>query len=225
LLYVSWTFLAFIAALALKTEINSNVFRTMAGYHLKDRAPYDPPENWTAMNIRSINDFFNEAPGGIVAMGDRAGGLGFWLPARFKFFQTEGLVADKNYLLARENGTALDYLKKIGIRYFVVERERIFTETLKDGTEMHGIVEPIQGMSAHSGYAFICLPVKSILYEYYYEDQLRYIYDFSKVTNCPADMTARMQAIANQYGALRKFSLPSEYKKPGFVREYILTPN
>lgn len=225
LLYLSWFFLAYVAILGLKTEINSNVFRTIAGYHLKDRKPYDPPENWTAMNIRNIDDFFKQAPSGIVAMGDRAGGLGFWLPSRFKFFQTEGLVADKGYLKARENGTALDYLKKIGIRYFVIERERIFTETLKDGTELHGIVEPVQGMSAHSGYAFICLPVSSILYSYYYEDQLRYVYDFSKVTACPADMTASMKALTDQYGALRKYSLPSEYKKQGFFREYIWNPN
>jgi hypothetical protein len=220
----SWVFLAFIAVLGLKTELNSNVFRSMVGYHIKHKQ-YNIPENWTAMNLKVIDEFFDKAPGGIVAMGDRAGGLGFWLPERFKFFQTEGLVADKNYLLARKNGTALEYLKKIGIKYFVVERERIFAQTLADGTELHGIVEPIQGMSAHSGYAYICLPVNSILYQYFYEDQARYIYDFSKVTDCPPEMTARIDALANQYGALRHYSLPSEYKKAGFFRQYIWNPN
>jgi hypothetical protein len=224
LVYVSWIFLGYIAFLGLKTEFNVNVFRNIAGYHIKKKQ-YTPPEHWTAMNIKTINDFFNTAPGGIVAMGDRAGGFGFWLPERFKFFHTEGLVADKDYLMARKNGTALDYLKKIGIRYFVLDRERIFEGNLKDGTPVHGIVEPIQGMSMHSGLAFICLPVSSILYAYYYEDQARFVYDFTKITNCPADMNAQMSQLSNQYGALRKYSLPSEYLDAGFFRQYIWNPN
>lgn len=224
ILYFSWFFLAYVALLGIKTEINSNVFRSIAGYHIKKKENV-PPENWTAMNLKVIHDFFSRMPSGIVAMGDRAGGLGFWLPERFKFFQTEGLVADKNYLIARRNGTALDYLKKIGIKYFVIDRERILEGTLQDGTPVHGIVEPIQGMSAHSGYAFICMPASSVLYAYYYEYQYRYIYDFTKVTDCPADMKAKMTSLTDRYGALRKFSLPSEYKNAGFFRQYILNPN
>jgi hypothetical protein len=223
-IYFSWFFLAYIAFLGIKTEFNSNVFRTMVGYHVKKKENA-PPENWTAMNLKVINDFFSRVPPGIVAMGDRAGGLGFWLPERFKFFQTEGLVANKDYLLARKNGTALDFLKNLGIKYFVVERERIFEGSLKDGTQMHGIVEPIQGMSAHSGFAFICLPADSVLYAYYYEYQYRYIYDFTKVTECPAEMKTKMVSLTNQYGALRKYSLPSEYLDPGFLKQYILNPN
>jgi hypothetical protein len=223
-LYFSWFFLAYVALLGIKTEFDSNVFRTIAGYHLKKKQ-YAPPENWAAMNLKVIDDFFSTAPSGIVAMGDRAGGLGFWLPERFKFFQTEGLVADNNYLMARKNGTALAYLEKIGIKYYVVERERIFEGRLQDGTLVHGIVEPIQGMSAHSGYAYICLPVNSILYSYFYEAELRYVYDFTKVTDCPADLKARMNRLANQYGALRKYSLPSEYKKTNFFKQYIWNPH
>jgi hypothetical protein len=211
----AWGFVAYVLLLGIRTEIatDSNIFYSSLK---KDANP-----NFTIMNMRLVNEFFATAPDGIVAMGDRAGGLGFWLPERFKFFHTEGLVANKEYVSARKSGTGLDFLKSIGIKYFVVERERLMEGKLADGTPVHGIVEPIQGLSIHSGLVMICLPVNSILYTQNYEKQIRHVYDFTKVTDCPQEIHDKVDALSKNYGELRRYSLPTEYEVKWTLMKYI----
>ncbi|HEY8101121.1 MAG TPA: hypothetical protein VIF82_10235 [Burkholderiaceae bacterium] len=220
-LIVSWIFLAWFFLISIKTEFSAGIFRPMISLHFNKQ----PKDTYTSMNIKLIDGFFNNAPSGIVAMGDRAGGLGYWLPARFKFFQTEGLVANKEYMLAKEAGTGLDYMKKLGIKYFVVDRERILEGKLKDGTPVQGIVEPVQALSAHSGLTLICLPVNAILYTQHYAEQTRYVYDFTKVTECPDEFKAKVDAFSKNYETLKRYSLPNEYiSTAGFFRKYIWNP-
>ena len=201
----AWGFVAYVALLGVRTEMahETNVFYSTLK---KEERP-----NFTVMNLKLVNEFFAKAPDGVVAMGDRAGGLGFWLPERFKFFHTEGLVANKEFIAARRAGTGLEFLKQMNVKYFIVEREHLWEGKLADGREVHGIVEPVQGLSAHSGLMLICLPTDSILYTQSYDKQIRHVYDFEQVTACPDAFREKVASLSASYGELRKFSLPYEY--------------
>ncbi|WP_019140831.1 hypothetical protein [Noviherbaspirillum massiliense] len=212
---VGWGFIGYVLLLGVRTEMahDANPFYSM----LKKTSD----QSFNAMNVRLIDDFFSKMPDGVVAMGDRAGGLGYWLPERFKFFHTEGLVANKEYIDARKAGTGLQFLKGMGIKYFVVERERLLEARDKDGTVVHGIVEPVQGLSVHSGQLLICLPESSILYSQDYGQQIRRVYDFTKLVECPNEIRNEADRLSQAYGELRKYSLPSEYGENWTLMKYI----
>lgn len=209
-----WGFVAYVLLLGVRTEMahDANVFYG---------ATRQPSASFNVMNVRLVEEFFAKAPDGVVAMGDRAGGLGFWLPERFKFFHTEGLVGNKEYVAARKAGQGMEFLKSLNIKYFVVERERLIESRLPDGRTVHGIVEPVQGLSAHSGLILICLPQDSILFTQNYDKQIRHVYDFTKTTECPADVRSKVDSLAQGYGELRKFSLPYEYEDDWTLMKYI----
>ena len=215
LMTLGWGFLAYVLLLGVRTEMahDTNVFYSA----LRKEAKPD----FTVMNLRLVNEFFAKQPDGVVAMGDRAGGLGFWLPERFKFFHTEGLVANKEYIKARREGRGLEFLKSLDIKYFIVERERLIEGKLPDGTPVHGIVEPVQGLSTHSGLILICLPESAILYQQNYEKQIRHVYDFTRMTECPGEIRSKVDALSRNYGELRKFSLPYEYEEEWTLIRYI----
>ncbi|CAN5126856.1 hypothetical protein BH11PSE11_BH11PSE11_38460 [soil metagenome] len=222
LLIASWIFLGYMALLAAKTEFSTGIAKTLVRLSLHKEVT----QNYTSTNIKLINEFFAHAPEGIVAMGDRAGGLGFWLPERFKFFHTEGLVANKDYLLARKEGKGAAFLQNVGIKYFIVEREQLLEAKLTDGTQVHGIVEPIQGLSAHTGLVLMCFPVDAILYTQRYENQVRHVYDFTRAIECPAWINAKAESLMKDYGEMRRFSLPSEYEGgANWFRKYVMNPN
>jgi hypothetical protein len=142
----------------------------------------------------------------LVAMGDRAGSLGYFLDASFRFFQTEGLVAGRDYFLAMKQDQGLAYLQSMGVDYLVTDRERY----LEDG-ELIGVIEPVQGLSAHVGPYLMCFPRSAIVIAQPSSESQRFVFDFHRRQPCPANLQARFETLRAHYSGVRSFSLPSEH--------------
>lgn len=179
---------------------------------LKNPAPWAQGSSFNVVSLRTIDEFFATATPGVVGMGDRAGGLGYFLPEDFRFIHLEGLVADREFYTARKEDRAVEYLRSKHLKYLVVDREEFF-ETRDRGELIYGIAEPIQASSIHEGAFLICQPEKSILFDSRRVGGRRMMFDFEQSVQCPEGIGAQFRDKTRQYEMLRYFSIPSEYQK------------
>ncbi len=163
-------------------------------------------------NVENIEHLLSNRPAETLAMGDRAGSLGFWMPERDRFIHLEGLVASKPYYEAMKNGTAVNFLEQNGVSLLVVDRERYFVSNLA-GTTVYGVAEPIQGLSAHRGPYLMCFPAQSILYMHQYGSATRYIFQFDQMVPCPADIRTQFESLLGVYRGIRSFTFPTEVSR------------
>lgn len=172
------------------------------------------PENnfpsWGKRNVELV-DYIkkrNIAKNTFFAMGDRSGSFGFFLGPEFRFLQTEGLVASTEYYRSMVNDSALSFLDKIPIDYFIVERGTYLAQD-----DVIGIIEPVQALSSHYGQWLVCFNRSDVLMnqaDYYHR---RYIFKFKTHIQCPTNMVNQYLEMKSKYGGVRKFSLPEEYYK------------
>ena len=156
------------------------------------------------------------------AMGDRAGSFGFFLGNEYRFFHTEGLVASYEYYQAMHNDQGLVFADGQGIDYWIAERERF----LELG-DVIGVIEPIQGRSAHQGPYLLCFSRNAIILDQSYipskyqatnEYEYRYVFDNKGRVTCPDSMYKAFSELKQRYSGIRDFSLPIETrfsKMPG----------
>ena len=163
------------------------------------------PYPLNVVSVNSVRDFFATAKPGLVVMGDRAGGLGYWLPPGFGLLHSEGLVADASFLRARERGEGEAFITALKPVYFVVDRAALI-----ELPSLHAIAEPVQAVAARSGVMLFCFPTTAVLYERQQQGQRRAIYDFERRAPCPQAARQKLAELTGTLGALRSFSLQTE---------------
>lgn len=168
-------------------------------------------EDWYGrQNLMLIENFFAKQPASFIAMGDRAGSFGYFLPDQFKFLHTEGLVAPLSYFQAMKQGKAVDYLVQQGVKWLVVDREQYLQVSDQNQQTIYGVAEPIQGLSAKIGPYLICFPASAIHYQQAYQGQTRYVFAVDQRVSCPTELLREFETLKQTYGGLRHHGLPSE---------------
>jgi len=146
-----------------------------------------------------------------IAMGDRAGSIGYWMPTGTVLIQTEGLVEDLAFLQARLAGQAEHYLAQRNIELFVVDRENYLN--IGSGPESLTVIpEPTQGRVSNHGAFPLCFNESALLYKAAsgpYSQQR--VYDFKQRKPCSLEAWQLMWKYEKgQYG-LRRLAVTSEY--------------
>lgn len=146
-----------------------------------------------------------------IAMGDRAGSIGYWMPASTVMIQTEGLVEDLAFLQARLDGQAEQYLAQRNIELFVVDRENYLN--IGSGPESLTVIpEPTQGRVSNRGAFPLCFNDSALLYKAAsgpYSQQR--VYDFKQRKPCSLEAWQLLWKYEKgQYG-LRRLAVTSEY--------------
>lgn len=136
------------------------------------------------------------------AMGDRAGSFGFFLGHRYRFLHTEGLVGPVAYYQAMRDDRGGDFVQAQPIDYLVTDR----TAYLTDG-DVLGVIEPVQGISAHRGPYMLCFPKSAIALQQTYIGGQRYLFDFKKRIPCPASLERRFVELRARPNGVRDFSV------------------
>lgn len=149
--------------------------------------------------------------GKTIAMGDRAGSFGYWLPNDSKLLQTEGLVGNLPFLQARLGGTGEAFLEKVGIDLFIVDRQND-TRLSWQGQPLIALAEPIQGRVANRGAMYYCFPASAQLsYRRSGAYSHQRVYDFHARVPCPAEARKLLQNMENGTFGLRRLAVKSEY--------------
>lgn len=168
-------------------------------------------------NVQLLETFFAARPeGGRVVMGDRAGALGYWLPERYSFVHSEGLVGSYAFLRARTEERGHAFLDALKPDYLVVDRDRLMTEQTPAGAVL-GVPEPIQGVSMHRGVMLFCFGEDAVLHHAelpigpIHWVRPRYVFDYRKQRSCSPALTQKLEALLAEPVALRRFSMFSEY--------------
>jgi hypothetical protein len=169
-------------------------------------------ETYVQKNLELI-DFIkqeNFSKGTFFAMGDRGGSFGFFLGNDYKFLHTEGLVGPYAYYNYMKKDMGAQFLRENKINYLIAERDRFF-----ESGEVIGVAEPIQGLSSRIGPYLLCFNKSAIILDQTYirnhVSSKRYMFDFSKEISCPSDTIKAFEDLRGKYGALRNYSLYSEY--------------
>jgi hypothetical protein len=169
-------------------------------------------------NVQMIARMFpHDGQAQTIVMGDRAGGLGYWLPLQHRFVHSEGLVADAAFLRARAEGRGEAFVDALAPDLMVVDRDQLLTER-QGGTLVYGVPEPIQGTSMHRGVMLFCFPERAIRdqqalplgYGSWYTVRTRYVFDYRARIPCSTSMAATLQGLLAQPDGLLDFSMPSE---------------
>jgi hypothetical protein len=173
-------------------------------------------------NLKLVEDFFAQHEPGIVLMGDRAGGLGYFLDEGYGLIHLEGLVGSAEFMRARESNQGEEFIDRYKPSYLVTERKRYLETDPGGSSDVLGVLEPINGLSAHSGNMLFCFPRAAILYVKRYTlamtvrarigegEETRYVFDYRQKVPCPAEFRSQFLSLQAQYGGFRKFSLPNE---------------
>lgn len=218
-------FLTFFAVLSYSAIPAVAFSRTIVGLVLRSNNPIqsflrsrDPIRSFGIKNLELVAYIKeNKFPGGtFFAMGDRAGSFGFFLGRNYRFLHTEGLVGPYEYYEYLKNDIGEEFLNSQKIDYLIAERDNFF-----EAKDIIGVAEPIQGLSSHFGPYLLCFDRKSIILDQTWMGKdfwggevmnKRYLIAFSGKIACPADMIDSFKKLRQSYGALRRFTLPSEYE-------------
>jgi hypothetical protein len=170
------------------------------------------------LSLEMLGTFFTPGRHELIAMGDRAGGLGYWGRGRVSIVQTEGLVLDAGYIRARIAGLGARYLEQFPLNYLVVDREQF--AQVQDGSGRTQIVipDPIEGRVNTGPVPVFCFPPNAIRYQRAYSwNQKRLVFDFSQREACSPKALDLMRTVETGIG-LRQFSLPGDYVVGGFSK-------
>lgn len=183
-------------------------YRRITGLMLAVHEPQNHP-SWGRRNIELVSYLHKEnvKPGAFFAMGDRAGSFGFFLGDNYRFIHTEGLVGPYSYYLAMRSDKGADFIDRLGLDYFVVDRERMMSN---HGTI--GVIEPVQPLSGRFGDYLLCFRKDGIVLDQSYsngdEPQQRYLVDYRSRTPCPAEFESQFLVLRTQYRGVMNYSFP-----------------
>ncbi|MES2908702.1 MAG: hypothetical protein V4688_06035 [Pseudomonadota bacterium] len=167
--------------------------------------------SYGAANLELLNSQRQLLHGKTIAMGDRAGSFGYWLPDDSKLLQTEGLVGNLTFLQARLAGTGEAFVANAGVDLFVVDRQKD-TRITWQGLPIVALAEPVQGRVANRGAMFFCFPATA---ELSYRRSGAYshqrIYDFHARIPCPSEAHTLLRATETGIFGLRRLAVSSEY--------------
>jgi hypothetical protein len=182
---------------------------------MRTAAAGDPPElSFNQVSLLMLRSFFHGDRQTLVAMGDRAGGLSYWGRPGLSVVQTEGLVLNEAYLLARREHRGSEFLAQFPLDYFITDRGFIPTVRGDDGRDVYIVADPIQARVSDEVVPSFCFPQDAIAFRLRYVDEHeiseRIAFDFRKRVECGQTELAVIRAAASGLG-LRRLSLPNEY--------------
>jgi len=181
----------------------------------------DPIQSFGVKNLELVSFIKeNKFPAqSFFAMGDRSGSFGFFLGRNYRYLNTEGLVGPYEYYKYLKKDAGAQFLESHQVEYLIAERDNFF-----ESQDIIGVAEPVQGLSSHFGPYLLCFDRSAIILDQTWSanqtwrgdvTSKRYLIDFSKKVACPPDMAAQFDSLRQRYGALRRFTLPSEYDANG----------
>jgi hypothetical protein len=188
---------------------------------LQNQARGDEPDG--SFNRRNVADalrFTREKAKLVVAIGDRAAGLGYWSPDSVQVFALEGLVADKAYLSARRRDQGEQWVREhVAPRYLIVDRETL--KPVRIGAEeQYVVIEPIQGRVVMDHLLTFCFPTDAVLRKKRERDNqlvvlpapaVRITFDFAKASRCSGAFATYAEQMILSPESLRKNGVGVEY--------------
>ncbi|MBN1664322.1 MAG: hypothetical protein JW943_12040 [Deltaproteobacteria bacterium] len=184
----------------------------------------DPTNSFSTFNRRNLDDLngiLKTTDSVTVAMGDRAGGLGYWAPENIRVFQLEGLVAGREYLDARRSDTAQKWLtENIKPDYLIVDRDAV-PLIGPPGKQYYVIIEPIQGRVVFDHLVAFCFPVDAVVKKtervtanpnLRQPDVQRFIFDFKKRAPCDNECASEIQRSIFAVEGPRELAMSVEYR-------------
>ena len=190
----------------LKVAKNLTIQTLQSGAKSDENSSYGKKNIELVELIKSDKNIF--VPGTFFAMGDRAGSFGFFLGKGYGFLQTEGLVGSYDYYVQMKNNKGAEFLRNSGARYLIADREKFMRYR-----EIIGVVEPVQGMSVKYGSYLLCFNKNGVVLDQSYRDMVnneRYVFDLKMEIRCPQEMIKEFRDLQAKYGALRRFTFPSD---------------
>jgi len=137
-----------------------------------------------------------------IVMGDRAGGLGYWMPERFKLLHVEGLVADKPFLEVLRSGTLANWLSTQNADLYISDRPGAL-----EIENVFGFVEPVQPRVTNGVLNILCFHRKDVLASTSYlwdeKPQIRQIFDYRQRMECPAAILTKFEELQKTTGGVR----------------------
>lgn len=208
-----------VVAIAGVGAIRTNVVRPLLALALNTACDHiqvciTPPasrQSYPAANLALLRAADSELRGHTLAMGDRAGSLGYWMPANTRLLQLEGLVEDTAFLKARLDGSAEAYMAAHGVDRFIVDREHYLSIGQGDD-RLTVIPEPVQGRVSNRGAFPLCFPDGALLRQAVSgEFSHQRLYDFGKRRPCPLEAWQAMWSFERGPRGLRQLAVTSEY--------------
>lgn len=167
--------------------------------------------SYGAANIELATQQHDLLAGRVIAMGDRAGSLGYWMPDSARMLQTEGLVGDKAFLDARLRGQGERFVEAHGVNLFIVDRQND-TRLRWQGREIVALAEPVQGRVTTRGTMYYCFPVSAELsYRRSGPKSHQRVYDFQQRIPCPKPARDALHELETGIHGLRHLAVRSEY--------------
>lgn len=167
--------------------------------------------SYGAANLELLDAQRGLLSGKTIAMGDRAGSFGYWLPDDSKLLQTEGLVGNLAFLQARLAGTGEAFVRDANVDLFIVDRQND-TRFIWQGQPLIALAEPVQGRVANRGAMYYCFPAKAQLsYRRSGAYSHQRVYDFHARVPCPAEARTLLQSMETGTFGLRRLAVSSEY--------------
>ncbi len=171
------------------------------------------------ISLSMLDDFFDTSRHVLVAMGDRAGGIGYWGRHAVSVVQLEGLMLDKRYIQARKDHRGEDYLERgFSIDTFIIDREVVTSINGSDGQLEYVIPDPVRGRLNDEPVPTFCFPSSAVLYSRKYFTftgvNTRMAFRFADRVECAPAVLAMIRSIEQGIG-LQQYSLPGEYDYRG----------
>jgi hypothetical protein len=176
-----------------------------------------------SFNRRNVADALQFAAGRekmVVAIGDRAAGLGYWSPSDVKVFALEGLVSDRAYLSARVRDQGERWVtEQIRPRYLIIDRETLEPVRIGD-QERYVVIEPIQGRVVMDHLLTFCFPKEALVRQTHERDDqlvvlpapaVRSTFDFQMAVPCSGAFAEHAQRQILSEDSLRKTAVGVEY--------------
>jgi hypothetical protein len=175
--------------------------------------------SFNQISLSMLDDFFDTSRHVLVAMGDRAGGIGYWGRHAVSVVQLEGLMLDKRYIQARKDHRGEDYLERgFSIDTFVIDREVVTSIHGADGQLEYVIPDPVRGRLNDEPVPTFCFPSSAVLYSRKYFTftgvNTRMAFRFADRVECTPAALAMIRSIEQGIG-LQQYSLPGEYDYRG----------
>jgi hypothetical protein len=180
----------------------------------------EPDGSFNRRNVADALRFTREKAKLVVAIGDRAAGLGYWSPNTVQVFALEGLVADNAYLSARRRDQGEQWVRDhVAPRYLIVDRETL--KPVRIGAEeQYVVIEPIQGRVVMDHLLTFCFPTDAVLSKKRERDNqvvvlpapaVRITFDFTKASRCSGAFAAYAEQKILSSESLRKNGVAVEY--------------
>ncbi|MBE9046269.1 hypothetical protein IQ255_17960 [Pleurocapsales cyanobacterium LEGE 10410] len=131
----------------------------------------------------SMSDWINKnlPDNTVLAMGDRAGSLGYQLNEGKSLIQLEGLVNSKDYLDHLQSGTGNQFIQSQNVEYIVVSRAEESLQNLKNPNNYDVVYEPVTNFVPVPRIS-ICLSRESVVHQIKHKSSVSNIdYDVYRV--------------------------------------------